>query len=424
MRISVFGIINILNSMKIKHCRFCGSKELDLFLNLGRTQPADQFLTQPYSKTNAKKYPLEVVVCKKCKLVQLNYTCPGEILYQQDYPYESNITYEGRKHWQMFATEVIKKFDLTSDDLVIDIGSNVGELLNNFLINGIKVHGIDPATNIAEKAIKRGIPTLTEFFDKSLVDTLKKKNLKPKILTGTNVFAHIKDINGSLEVVKQILLPDGVFIIEAPYLKNLINGLEYDTIYHEHLTYLSVTPLQKLFLKHNLEIFDIEFKDIHGGSIRVYVQHINGNYKKSIQIKKIIDEEKKQEIHNLKNLTLFSKKVNLHKNELKNILMKFKKQGKKIAGVGAPAKGMTLLNFCNIDENYLEFVTEVSDLKINKYCPGTNLKIIKDDELINQNIDYALILPWNFKNEIMNNLKRFKNRGGKFIVPLPKIEVL
>ena len=410
--------------MKIKQCRFCYSRKLKLFLNLGKSQPADQFLKIPYSSSKAKKYPLEVVICEDCHLVQLNYTCPGNILYQQDYPYESDTTREGRDHWKNFANDVIKKFKLGQNDLVIDIGSNVGELLFNFLKNGIKVHGIDPAKNIADRAIKRGVPTLIDFFNKSLIKILKEKDLRPKILTGTNVFAHIEDINGSLEVVKEILLPDGVFIIEAPYFKNLINGLEYDTIYHEHLTYLSITPLQKLFLKHNLEIFDIEFKEFHGGSFRVFVQHKNARYNKSFRINKILEEEKSRRLHDIENLNKFSKNVHNHKIKLNNILVKLKKTGKKIAGVGAPAKGMTLLSFCNINNNLLDFVTEVSKLKINRYCPGTDLKIVNDKELIKKKIDYALILPWNFKNEIMNNLDDFKKNGGKFIVPLPKIQIL
>ncbi|PPR44013.1 MAG: hypothetical protein CFH30_00001, partial [Alphaproteobacteria bacterium MarineAlpha8_Bin1] len=248
--------------------------------------------------------------------------------------------------------------------------------------------------------------------------------LFPKVITGTNVFAHIDDINGSVEVVKKILLPDGVFVIEAPYLKNLLQGLEYDTIYHEHLTYLSIKPLRELFEKFDLEIFDVEFKDFHGGSIRVFVQHKNSCYKISEKILEIEKDEERFEIHNLKKLEDFAKSVEDHKVKLLETLEELKRNGKKIAGVGAPAKGMTLLNYCEIDINYLEFVTEVSKLKINRYCPGTDLKIMSDKELIKKKIDYALILPWNFKNEIMKNLNIFKNNGGKFIIPLPKIEII
>ncbi len=410
--------------MEIKNCRFCSSKNLDLFLSLGNTQPADQFLKDPFTISKAKKYPLEVVKCNNCNLVQLNFTCPGEVLYQQDYPYESNITKKGREHWKLFAEHVIKKFNLSGKDLVIDIGSNVGELLSNFQNNGVSVCGIDPAKNICEKANKRGIPTLNEFFNKSIISIFKEKNLLPKILTGTNVFAHIEDINGSLKVVRDVLLPDGVFIIEAPYLVNLISGLEYDTIYHEHLTYLSLTPLKKLFQKHNLKIFDVEFQDIHGGSIRVYVQHKNGPYKIMSTVNDILEKEKESGIHDIIKLKEFAKAVNDHRLELINTLKNLKKLKKRIAAVGAPAKGMTLLNYCHIDNNFLEFVTEVSTLKINRYCPGTDLKIVTDEELIQNKIDYALILPWNFKEEIMYNLSEFKKNGGKFIIPLPKIEIL
>ena len=410
--------------MKIKHCRFCNSNKLKPFLNLGNCQPADQFLHQPYSNSNAKKYPLEVTICESCSLVQLNFTCSGEILYQQDYPYESDVTREGREHWKKFADDIVDRFKLNKNDLVIDIGSNVGELLSNFKDNGTRVCGIDPAHNIASKAIKRGIPTIVDFFNSSIIKTIKDKKLFPKIITGTNVFAHIDDINGSVEVVKKILLPDGVFVIEAPYLKNLLQGLEYDTIYHEHLTYLSIKPLRELFQKFDLEIFDVEFKDFHGGSIRVFVQHKNSCYEISNKILEIERDEEMLNIHNINKLENFAKSVEEHKRKLIEILKDLKRNGKKIAGVGAPAKGMTLLNFCEIDINYLEFVTEVSKLKINRYCPGTDLKIMSDEELITKKIDYALILPWNFKNEIMKNLNFFKKNGGKFIIPLPKIEII
>ena len=410
--------------MKIKNCRFCNSRDLKLFLDLGKCPPADQFLKTPYSINKAKKYPLQVVVCKSCGLVQLNYTCPGEILYQQDYPYESDITKEGRSHWKTFAQDVVKRFKLNKNDLVIDIGSNVGELLFNFLNCGTKVCGIDPAKNIANKAIKRGIPTIKKFFNKSIIKYLKKNKIYPKVITGTNVFAHLDDIEGCVSVIKEILLFDGLLIIEAPYLRNLISGLEYDTIYHEHLTYLSLHPMKKLFKKYEMEIFDVQFKDIHGGSIRVFVKHKGGPFKISSSIKKIEHRETIEKLNSISTLKNFSANVKKHAIELKKLLRKLKSQKKRIACVGAPAKGMTLLNYNKIDNNLIDFVTEVSQLKINKYCPGTELKIVNDYKLIDENIDYALILPWNFKNEIMQNLRDFKKKGGQFIIPFPKIEII
>lgn len=410
--------------MKIKKCRFCGKNDFKIFLNLGNFPPADQFLSTPYSKNKAKRYPLKVVVCNYCSLVQLNYTCSGKILYQQNYPYESNITSEGRNHWKSFAKDIKKRFKLGANDLVMDIGSNVGELLINFANEKINVCGVDPAKNIARKAIKRGVPTITEFFDEKIENILKKKKKFPKIITGTNVFAHINDIQGSLKVIKNILMPDGVLIIEAPYLKNLIAGLEYDTIYHEHLMYLSVNPMIKLFKKFGFEIFDVEFKKIHGGSIRVFVKHKNGPHRISSKIKKISKNEIKEKLNSVSTLTKFSKQVESHRKQLRALLKKLKSDGKKIACVGAPAKGMTLLNYNKLNNDIIEFVTEVSKLKLNKYCPGTDLKIVEDNKLIANDIDYALILPWNFKNEIMKNLKDFKRSGGRFIIPLPKIQII
>jgi len=410
--------------MQIKNCRFCDSEKLKVFLNLGKTPPADQFLKIPFSKAKSRKYPLKVVICQNCNLVQLNYTCSGEVLYQQDYPYESDITSEGRNHWKKFSEDIISRFKLNEKDLVIDIGSNVGELLKNFSTKNIKVCGIDPAENIAKKAISRGIPTIIDFFNRSIISVLKEKKIYPKIITGTNVFAHIDDINGSLNVIKKILKPDGIFIIEAPYLYNLISGLEYDTIYHEHLTYLSLKPLKILLKKHKLEIFDIQFKDIHGGSFRVFIQHKNANQKVQKILAQIEIKENDLKIHNIEKLNEFAKNVKNHRKKLIALLKDLKSSGNKIAGIGAPAKGMTLLNYCKIDKQFLEFVTEVSNLKIGRYCPGTNLKIVHDDELIRKKINYAIILPWNFKKEIMKNLLNFKKSGGKFIIPFPKIEII
>ena len=410
--------------MKIKKCRFCSKNDFQMFLNLGKFPPADQFLSTPFSKNKAKRYPLEVVVCKNCGLVQLNYTCSEKILYQQNYPYESDITNEGRNHWKAFAKDIIKRFKLGNNDLVMDIGSNVGELLINFANEKIKVCGVDPAKNIAKKAIKRGIPTITDFFDEKIEKILINKKIFPKIITGTNVFAHINNIEGAVKVIKNILKPDGVLVIEAPYLKNLIAGLEYDTIYHEHLMYLSINPMIKLFKKFEFEIFDIQFKNIHGGSIRVFVKHKNGPFRISSKIKKISNNEIKEKLNSIKTLSKFSKGVESHRKNLRDLLKKLKSKGKKIACVGAPAKGMTLLNYNKLNNDIIEFVTEVSKLKLNKYCPGTDLKILNDNKLIANDIDYALILPWNFKNEIMKNLKEFKKSGGRFIIPLPKIQII
>ena len=316
--------------MKIKKCRFCSKNDFQMFLNLGKFPPADQFLSTPYSKNKAKKYPLEVVICKYCGLVQLNYTCSGKILYQQNYPYESDITNEGRNHWRAFAKDITKRFKLGSNDLVMDIGSNVGELLINFANEKIKVCGVDPAENIAKIAIKRGVPTITEFFDKKIEKILINKKIFPKIITGTNVFAHINNIEGAVKVIKNILQPDGVLVIEAPYLKNLIAGLEYDTIYHEHLMYLSINPMIKLFKRFEFEIFDIQFKKIHGGSIRVFVKHKNGPFRISSKIKKISNNEIKEKLNSIKTLSKFSKKVELHRKNLSDLLKKLKSKGKKL----------------------------------------------------------------------------------------------
>ena len=402
----------------MRQCRCCGYPKMTPFLDLGFTAPADRFITCEQLDAPETAYPLIVVRCDQCMLIQLSYVVPPEILYQEDYPYESSTTRTGREHFDAFAAAAIEQFKLKQNDLACDIGSNVGVLLSGFKNRGMRVLGFDPAGNIAQIAEKNGIPTIADFFNVTVAANAAAKHGRAKVITGSNVFAHIDNLMELMHAVDKLLDDDGVFIVEAPYLVHLLDNLEYDTIYHEHLSYLSLTPLAPFFRNCGFELFDVKQMDIHGGSIRLFVGRA-GRHPIGKQVLDMLKIEEERKIHSLETLYAFAQRVKKNRFDLQAMLRDLKHQGKRIAGVSAPAKGMTLLNYCKIDNEYLEFVTEKSLLKIDRYTPGTHLPVKPDSALMTENIDYALLLAWNFKDEIMKNLSAFKARGGKFIIPIP-----
>ena len=404
--------------MHVQRCRICGSSELAMFLDLGFAPPADQFKRKDQLNEQEIYYPLEACICEECCLVQLHFVVSPEILYRNDYPYESSTTKTGRKHWEAFAEKTVSHFNLSNNDLVVDIGSNVGVLLEAFKNRGVKVQGVDPAANIVLLAEKSGINTICDLFNRGVVEKILENLGKASVITATNNFAHIDDLEKYMENVRMLLTDEGVFIFEAPYLVSLINHLEYDTIYHEHLSYLSVKPLVPFFKKFQMEIIDVEQVDIHGGSFRVFVGH-KGQKEVSDIVEKMVSEEENMGLYSLEKLREFSGKVKRNKKELQNLLFSLKNGGKTIVGVSAPAKGMTLLNYCGIDKEMLDVITEKSELKIGRFSPGMHIPIVPDSYLLDKQPDYALLLAWNFADEIMNNLNEYKQRGGKFIIPIP-----
>jgi hypothetical protein len=405
-------------------CRLCDSEQLHPFLDLGLHPPSDQFRTREQLNNSVIFYPLEVNLCEDCGFVQLGYVVEPEILYQDNYPYESSTTQTGRNHYYQFARSIVEDFGLHADDLAVDIGSNVGVLLEGFRTLGLRVQGVDPAPNICEIAEKRGIPTLNAFFNESAATKVVESKGEASVVTGTNVFAHVDDLNAFMRAIK-ILLDGkrGIFVIEVPHLLHLIKTLEYDTIYHEHLSYVSVEPLIPFFAKFGMEIVKIEEKDIHGGSIRIFISFI-GNYPVDASVLKILETEKQADLRNKKVLEDFALRVADNKLKLQSLLSNLKASGKRIVAVSAPAKGMTLLNYCKIDKQVIDFVTEKSALKIGLYTPGGLVHIRDDNSLLEEAPDYALLLAWNFSTEIMYNNKEFIARGGKFIIPIPEPRIV
>ncbi len=410
--------------MKKTNCRLCNSKKLKKFLDLGLQPPSDQFIKNNSIDESNIYYPLEVNTCLSCGFKQLSYVVDKKILYQKDYPYESSLTKSGLKHFNEFAISVTKKFNLSKKDLVIDIGSNVGILLNFFKKQNVRILGVDPASNICKIANRRGIKTIDSFFDRKISSKIIKKFGYAKVVTGTNVFAHIDNLKGLFANVSKVLdKKEGVFIVEVPHFLNLVKDLEYDTIYHEHLSYITIIPLIKFLKRINFEIIDIEKKDIHGGSIRIFMSK-KGNYKINNKVNTFIKMEKKGRLNSLKVLNNFSKKVSDNRMQLVKLLTNLKLKKKNIAILSTPAKGMTLMNYCKIDKDYVDFATEKSKLKIGKFTPGSKVKIYSDNHLNSLKPDYALILAWNFQKEIIRNNKKYLNSGGKFIIPIPRVKII
>lgn len=405
-------------------CRLCHSHDLVEYLDLGFTSPADQFRLPQELCLPEVSYPLKVMFCQKCGFSQLSHVVDPRVLYQHDYPYESSTTKTGQTHWDEFARLVVKRLNLKQKSLVVDIGSNVGVLLQSFKKLGMDIYGVDPAPNIVKIANEKfKIRTICDFFGRAAAKQILKKAGKATVITGSNVFAHIDDLDGLMKAVVALLHKKGVFIFESPHFLNLVKNLEYDTIYHEHLSYLSLKPLIPFFKRFGLAPFAVEVSKIHGGSFRVYVGRIN-QWKIDPSIKKIIDKENKSGIHNLAVLKKFARRVYQNREDLVWLVENILHQGKKIAVVSTPAKGMTLLNFCGLINRHFIYATEKTALKIGRVTPGGHIPIVPDGRLLKDRPDYALLLAWNFAEEIMKNLAEFRRRGGKFIIPVPKPKII
>jgi len=406
----------------VTNCRMCDSANLLKFLDLGSMPPADRFLQQNQLTDIEERYPLEVLSCLDCGLAQLSYVVPPEILFCQAYPYEASTTATACQHWAEFAESTWSKLLLARNDLVVDIGSNVGVLLEAFNHKGARVVGVDPAANMADIANGLGRATIPAFFDEDVARRIVHAKGQASIITGTNVFAHIDDLNGFMRAVEILLKPEGTLVIESPHFMALVENLLYDTIYHEHLSYLSVKPLIKFFAKFGMQIWDIQRQSNHGESFRYFVGRGPG-WVRPDRVTEILRQEAQAGIYDPAVLKHFAVRVEKNRRDLRTLLLEVKDQGSRIAAISAPAKGMTLLNYCGLGSEVLDFVTEKARLKIGRYTPGTQIPVVSDDMLREQPPDYALLLAWNFAEEIMGNLKAVMH-NSKFIIPLPSPQIV
>ena len=406
-------------SKAIAKCQISNSKKLKSLIFLGYLPPVNTLRKIGSTLKEEISFPAELLYCEKSKLAQLGCIVDKEILFPYSYPYTSSTTKILKENFNDLYKDTIKIVNLNKNDLIIDIGSNDGNLLSNFK-NNHKVLGVTPE-EIGKLAIKKGIPTIIDYFNNKVSNNIINKYGKAKIITATNVFAHIDNINLIVKCILKTLKKDGVFISESHYLLPLIQTVQYDTIYHEHLRYYSLDSLNFLFKKHNLEIIDTKEIPTHGGSIRVYAAR-KGVYRISKNVKKQFRKERKY--LNKKNFENFKKNVVKSKVNLFNIIKKIKDKNKIIFGVGAPSRASTLINYLGLDQDIIDCVLEINgSYKIGNYIPGTKIPILNENILSKKQPHYLILFSWHIKNELKKNLKK-KGFKGKFIIPLPvpKIE--
>ncbi len=408
---------------KNSRCRICNSKKLVKYLSLGKTPLANDFL----KKEDFKKeilFPLEVYFCKNCYLAQLIHVVNKKRLFVQ-YVYFYSAMPFAPKHFVQYASDVISRFvNDSKKELVIEIGSNDGLLLKAFQEKGCKrVLGVDPAKNITKVAIKNGVPTITDFFTLALANKIVKTHGKAKVIVGNNVVAHINDLHDLVKGVKKTLDDKGVFIFEAPYLIDMFERLAFDSIYHEHLSFFSLLPLVNLFKKYGMEIFDVQVVYRQGYSIRVFVSS-TGNYPMSVQVKKLLNKERKMGLENIQTYRELAKRIEKSKNKLNKILIELKKRNLSIAAYGSPARGNTILNYCKIGTEILDFATEELPSKIGLYTPGMHIPVIDIKQARKTPPDYYLLLSWNYKEAILQKEKEFIKNKGKFIIPVQGVKII
>ena len=414
------GVLGKRNSKEVTECQICANKNLKSVLFLGFLPPVNLMQKAGQALSEQPAYPAEMLYCPECHLVQLGSIVSAEILFPAEYPYTSSTTKILRDNFNELSQEVCSEFGLGKDDLVIDVGSNDGNLLSHFK-DYSKVLGITPE-DIGQIAVQRGIPTLFEYFNKRVVPKVLKDYSKARYITATNVFAHIDGIHEVVDSVLDLLKDDGIFISESHYLLPLIETLQYDTVYHEHLRYYSLTSLKYLLEKHGLEVIHAKRIPTHGGSIRVYAAR-KGKHKVRPSVQEIMAQENKANL-NEKSLLAFRDQVLKSKLDLLAMMREIKGSGQKIYGISAPSRASTLINYVGLDNAMIDYVLEIDgSYKIGNYVPGTTIPIVNEKILFENQPDYALLFSWHIADELIPKLKQ-KGFKGKFIVPLPEPRIV
>lgn len=399
---------------KNTQCRVCKGKNLSKVISLGEMPPANAFLKKEELGKPENSFPLEVYFCNDCSFAQLVDIVNPEILFK-DYVYVSSTSPVFVRHFRELSEKVIRQFSLKQNEFIVDLGSNDGILLRPFKEKGMKVLGIDPAEKIAKLATESGIETLPVFFNVNVAKDISQKRGKAKIITTTSVFSHVDDLDEFTNGVKELIADDGVFIIEVYYLKELLAKNLFDTIYHEHLSYFTLKTMSKLMERLEMEVFDVEKTDTHGGSLRVFIQKKNGPRNKTGAVEVFLNEEDKKNLDKIETYKKFAEKIERNKEALRKLLNDLRSKNKRIAGYGAPAKGNTLLNHFDIGTDLIDYIVDDSKWKQGLYTPGMHIPVVSSDELARNRPDYILILAWNFADSIMGKLPNF----DKFIIPAP-----
>lgn len=407
------------------NCRFCGNELSHEFIDLLESPLSNSFLTEKQLNQAESYFPLKLFVCDKCFLVQIDEYKSAKEIFNNGYIYFSSYSKSWLEHAKKYTEMMLDRFAYDKNSLVVEIASNDGYLLQYFNNKQIPVLGIEPTLNTAKVASDKGIETITEFFGIELAKNLAEQNKLADLLIGNNVLAHVPDINDFVGGLKIGLKPDGIVTMEFPHLVQLIENNQFDTIYHEHFSYLSLTTVKSIFEAHKLKLFDVEQVKTHGGSLRIFAKHSDDNTKPvSSNLLNLLKKEEHVGIKDLNYYMGFQKKAQRAKDELLSFLKEQNDNNKLVVAYGAAAKGNTLLNYCGVKSDMIKFVVDASPYKQGKFLPGSHIPVVNENEIRKSKPDFVIILPWNIKQEIIEQLKYIKEWGGRFVIPISKLGII
>jgi len=406
-------------------CRHCKSELTYTFIDLGSSPPSNAYLTKKTLKKPEIWYPLEVMVCDCCWLVQTNDFVKADEMFANDYAYFSSYSTSWLKHAKSYVEQVSSKFNLNSESTVVEIAANDGYLLQYVKDKNIPCYGIEPTHSTAQSAREKGIEIIEDFFGVDIASSLEKQGRQANLMVANNILAHVPDINDFVKGFSILLKPNGVATFEFPHVLNLINNNQFDTIYHEHFSYLSLTAVCNIFGFNGLTVFDVEQIPTHGGSLRIYAQRIDfGNHKVNTNVFDLQRKEDQAGISSIELYQGFQEQAEDIKNNFLSFLIKTKNNGYSVVGYGAAAKGNTLMNFSGVRPDLLAYVVDKSSAKQGKYMPGSRVPIVDEIQLKKDQPNYVVIFPWNIKNEVMEQLNYIKEWGGKFVIPIPSLKII
>ena len=406
------------------NCRFCQNKLTHQFVDLGFSPPSNSFLKSEQLNQPETFYPLRIMVCEKCYLVQIDEFARHEDIFNSDYVYFSSFSKSWLAHAKNYTEMMIERFKFDDKSQVIEIASNDGYLLQFFQHQGIPVIGIEPTSNTAAAAKEKGIDSVVDFFGVCLANKLSKEGLKADLLLGNNVLAHVPDIRDFVSGLKILLKSTGIITFEFPHLMQMIDKNQFDTIYHEHFSYLSLTTVNQIFNEFGLDIFDVEELPTHGGSLRIFAKHVeNISISDFASVTAMLEKENQFGLTKIQTYTTYQQESEKVKNDFLLFLINAKNSGKNVVAYGAAAKGVTLLNFCGIRKDLINFVVDASPHKQSKFLPGIHIPVVDEEEIRKNKPDYVVILPWNLKDEISTQLSYVRTWSAKFVVAVPKLEI-